>query len=70
MLVKLCASNYSTHDGLVNGVDEIFQASSKLPNSQEVIWIFFNNLKSGQLTKTKNVRTQNTSHMDTYRTHI
>jgi hypothetical protein len=33
MLVELCASNYSTHDGLVNGVDEIFQASSKLPNS-------------------------------------
>jgi hypothetical protein len=33
MLVELCASNYSRHDGLVNGVDGIFQASSKLPNS-------------------------------------
>jgi hypothetical protein len=34
MLIKLCVGNYSTHDGLVNGTDGIFQASSKLPNSQ------------------------------------
>ncbi len=34
MLVKLCAGNYSTCDGLVNGVDENFQVSTKLPNSQ------------------------------------
>jgi hypothetical protein len=54
MWVKLCVGNYSTHDGLVNGVNEIFQTSNKLVYSQEVIWIFFNNLKSGQLTKTKN----------------
>jgi hypothetical protein len=33
MLVELCADNYSMHDGLVNGVNGIFQASSKLPNS-------------------------------------
>jgi hypothetical protein len=38
---------YSTHDGLVNGANGIFQASTKLPNSQEVIWILFNDLKSG-----------------------
>jgi len=50
MWVKLCVGTYSTHDGLVNGVDGIFQASSKLPNSQEVIWILFNNPKNGQLT--------------------
>jgi hypothetical protein len=25
MLVELCAGNYATHDGLVNGVDGIFQ---------------------------------------------
>jgi hypothetical protein len=53
MLVELCAGNYSTHDGLVNNVDGIFQASSNLPNSQ-VIWILFNNPKSGQLTRIKN----------------
>jgi hypothetical protein len=51
MLVKLCASNYLTHDGLVNGVDGIFQTSSKLLNSQQVIWISFNNPKSDQLIK-------------------
>jgi len=54
MLVKLCVGNYSTHDGLVNGANEIFQASRKLLTSQEFIWILFNNLKSGQLTRTKN----------------
>jgi hypothetical protein len=50
MLVELCASNYSTNNGLVNGANGIFQAS----NSQAVIWILFNNIKSGQLTRTKN----------------
>ncbi len=54
MLVKLCVGNYSTHDGLANGADGIFQALSKLPNPQEVIWILFNNLKNGQLTRIKN----------------
>jgi hypothetical protein len=54
MLVKLCANNYLTHDGLVNGVDGIFQTSSKLLNSQQVIWILFNNPKSDQLIKIKN----------------
>ncbi len=54
LLVELCVGNYSTHDGLVNGAGGIFQALNKFPNSQEVIWILFNNLKSGQLTRTKN----------------
>jgi hypothetical protein len=54
MLVELCARNYATHDGLVNGVDGIFQGLTKIFNSQEVIWIIFNNLKCAQLTKIKN----------------
>jgi hypothetical protein len=33
MLIKLCVGDYSTHDGLVDGVDGIFQVLSKLPNS-------------------------------------
>jgi hypothetical protein len=33
MLIKLCVGNYSTHDGLVNGVGGIFQALNKFPNS-------------------------------------
>jgi len=54
ILVELCAGNYATHDGLVNGVDEILQGSIKIFNSQEVIWILFNNPKCGQLTRIKN----------------
>jgi hypothetical protein len=33
MLVELCATNYATHDGLINGVDKIFQGSIKVFNS-------------------------------------
>ncbi len=54
ILVELCAGNYATHDGLVNGVDGIFQGSIKIFNSQEVIWILFSNPKCGQLTRIKN----------------
>jgi hypothetical protein len=54
MLVELCARNYATHDGLINGVDGIFQGSTEVFNSQEIIWILFNNPKCGQLTKIKN----------------
>jgi hypothetical protein len=35
MLVKLCVENYVTHDGFVNSVDEIFQGSTKVFNSQK-----------------------------------
>jgi hypothetical protein len=45
MLVEFCARNYVTHNGLVNGVDGIFQGSTKVFNSQEVIWVLFNNPK-------------------------
>ncbi len=54
MLVELCAKNYATHDGLVNDVDGIFQVSTNVLNSQEVIWILFNNTKCDQLTRIKN----------------
>lgn len=33
MLIELCVGNYVMHDGFVNGVDGIFQALIKLPNS-------------------------------------
>jgi hypothetical protein len=46
-LVELCVKNYATHDGLVNGANGIFQGSTKLFNSQEVIWILFTNPKNG-----------------------
>jgi hypothetical protein len=37
MLVELCVGNYATHDGLINGANEIFQGSIKVFNSQEQI---------------------------------
>ncbi len=54
MLVELCVGNYAIHDGLVNGVDGIFERSTKVFNLEEVIWILFNNPKCGQLTRIKN----------------
>ncbi len=54
MLVELYVGNYATRDGLGNGVDEIFQGSTKLVNSQVAIWILFNNPKCGQPTWIKN----------------
>jgi len=54
LLVELCAKNYATHDGLVHGVDGIFKVSTNVLNSQEVIWILFNNPKCDQLTRIKN----------------
>jgi hypothetical protein len=54
MLVELCAGNYATHDGLVNGADGLFKGSSLLPNSQIIIWILINNSKTGHLTRIKN----------------
>ncbi len=54
MLVEICVGNYETHDDLVNGANGIFQGSTKVFNSQEVIWILFNNPKCGQLTRIKN----------------
>jgi hypothetical protein len=43
MLVELCVNIYATHDSLVIGVDVvdgIFQSSTKLFNSQKIIWIY------------------------------
>jgi hypothetical protein len=54
MLVELCVGNYAIHDGVVNGANRIFQGSTKMFNSQEVIWILFNNPKCDKLTRTKN----------------
>jgi hypothetical protein len=33
MLVELCARNYATQDGIVNGANRIFQGSIKVFNS-------------------------------------
>jgi hypothetical protein len=54
MLVELCVGSYATHDSLINGADGIFQGSTKVLNSQKVIWVLFNNPKCDQLTRIKN----------------
>jgi hypothetical protein len=64
MGVELCARNFVTSDGLVNGVDGIFQRSTKILNSQEVIWILFNNPKCDQFTRIKN------AHLYEHETHL
>ncbi len=42
MLVELCARNYETFDGLVNGVDEIFE-DFRRTISKSFVWIHFHN---------------------------
>jgi hypothetical protein len=46
VLMKLCASNYATLDGLINGVDGNFQDYIK-NNSELLIWKYFHNKKIG-----------------------
>jgi hypothetical protein len=43
MLVELCARNYGTFDGLVDGVDGIFEDFTKTI-SKSFVWIHFHNL--------------------------
>jgi hypothetical protein len=50
MLVKLCAGNYATYDGLVNGAYGIFEALTTYCE-KTIIWIKFQNYKIGTLTK-------------------
>jgi len=48
MLVELCANNYVTSNGLVNGANGIFKAS--ITNCEKtIIWIMFHNFKIGTL---------------------
>jgi hypothetical protein len=42
MLVELCAGNYVTLDGIVNGVNGTFQDYVEA-NSKPLIWIHFHN---------------------------
>jgi hypothetical protein len=52
MLVELCASNYATYDGHVNGVDYIFKASTTYYD-KIIIWIMFQNSTIGTLIRKK-----------------
>ncbi len=52
MLVELCVGNYATSNGLVNGVDGIFKASTTYCK-KTIIWIMFQISKIGTLTRKK-----------------
>ncbi len=49
-MVELCVSNHATSDGLVNGADDIFKASTTYCE-KTIIWIMFYNSKIGTLTR-------------------
>jgi hypothetical protein len=46
MLVELCAGNYATFDGLVNGIDDIFKTWTTYCE-KTIIWIMLQNFKIG-----------------------
>ncbi len=52
MLVELCVSYYATFNGLVNGTNDIFKASTTYCE-KTIIWIIFQNFKIGTLTNEK-----------------
>jgi hypothetical protein len=52
MLVELCVGNYATFDGLVDGADGIFKASTTYCE-KIIIWIMFQNSKIDTLIREK-----------------
>ncbi len=52
MLVELCVSYYATFNGLVNGANGIFKASTAYCK-KTIIWIMFQISKIGALTNEK-----------------
>jgi hypothetical protein len=52
ILIKRCARNYTTSNGLLNGVNGIFKTLTSY-NGKTTIWIKFQNSKIGIITKTK-----------------
>jgi hypothetical protein len=52
MLVELCANNYATYDGLVNGTNGIFKTLT-MYCEKTIIWIMFQKFLIGTLTREK-----------------
>jgi hypothetical protein len=50
MLIELCVGNYAMYDGLVNGANGIFKASTTYCG-KTIIWIMFQISKIGTLTR-------------------
>jgi hypothetical protein len=54
MLVELCAKNYATHTSSCKWCKWNIPRTTKIFNSQEVIWILVNSPKCGQLARINN----------------
>ena len=63
MLLELCAGNYATYDGLINGADRFFKTFI-LINSKIYIFIEFLNIKIGSLTRLANACLYNDKNID------
>ncbi len=50
MLIELCVGNYGMYDGLVNGANDIFKAST-IYCDKIIIQIMFQNFKIGTLRR-------------------
>jgi hypothetical protein len=55
MLMELCARNYETSDGFVNGANGIFEGFTKTI-SKSFIWMHFHNPQIGRNTQIKNLQ--------------
>jgi hypothetical protein len=55
LLVKLCARNYATSDGLINGANGIFKDYIETSTSKSFIWIYFENPRIGNNTRFKKI---------------
>jgi hypothetical protein len=55
MVVKLCAQNYATYDGLVNGTNGEFKTPTSYHN-KTMVWILFPNQKIGVLVREKSTQ--------------
>jgi hypothetical protein len=52
MLIELCANNHATFDGLINGPNDIFKASTTY-DEKTIIWVMFQNYTIGILISEK-----------------
>lgn len=68
MLVELC-NNYAIFDGLVNGADGLFKATSSHSN-KSYIWINFFNTKVGNVTEHSNCHLYKESNIDSASTPV
>jgi hypothetical protein len=53
MIIELCASDYVTSNGLMNGIDGIFKSSTTHNEKTIIYWIMFQIFRIKTLTRKK-----------------